>query len=257
MKKFLFLAILAASTSVYASPTEDCSVLEHHDMVAGQNLDVGHASIVNDGEDLTIRVFTDPGWTMNEVHVYVDKVEPPTNNGGNVVPGLFPFRAENTTAYLLVVSLAQLGVGCGDKLNVVIHASVSDGQRTETAFAEGTPLDGPRWGYLIKYSVCCNPVAAPDAGQSTGEGEGECSDGEGENHGTPDSPDLNLNVPDLTDESPDSVNEVAPEVPVLNVSGGGCYCGNDGGGTALAGGLIIIGLLTLIHQLVFRLSRGN
>ncbi len=63
------------------------------DLVAGQNMVVGHVTVVQSGDNLEITYYTDGDWSITETHLMV--VATPQdfiiNNGGNPKVGQFPY----------------------------------------------------------------------------------------------------------------------------------------------------------------------
>lgn len=132
------------------------------DLIAGQHIDAGSVIITNDGESLIVEVVTDAPWTLSELHVWAGTGAPPTNKKGTVVPGHFPYALslDGASSATLSIALADLDIVCGEALKVITHAVVdSTGPggtgESQTAFGDGTPFSGPRWGFTASYDTCC------------------------------------------------------------------------------------------------------
>ena len=145
----------------------DGGVCQPHetDLIAAQHDDTGSIYVANDDDSLSLSIETAAGYLLSEVHVYVGTGPIPTNNGGAVAPGQFPYTQEfmlPQAGYELELSLDDLGVGCDDSLNVAVHAvviSIQDGQLVyeETAWGFGPEEFRSSWGWGFDYAICCEP----------------------------------------------------------------------------------------------------
>ncbi len=134
-------------------------------MIAGQNTAAGEIEITNDAHDLIITVTGTGGWHMGALHVYAGLGPVPTNKGGNVAPGQFPYSVtfgSPEDSYTLRIPLADLGVTCGQQLNIAVHAEMllldcgCHILAEETGWGWGScPFPGSQWGWTIRYTPCC------------------------------------------------------------------------------------------------------
>lgn len=127
---------------------------------AGRHIEIGEATVTSVDGELVVTITTGGGWSFSLAHLYVGTTPPPTNRGGNVAPGRFPYHYRYRTPVTtdtVRVSLEDVGAGCGDSLYVAIHLEAwRDGWGEETAWAHGTPFGGPQWGWYFHYDVCCS-----------------------------------------------------------------------------------------------------
>jgi hypothetical protein len=153
---------LSAATGTTPPPPPSACEEQVSDLIAGQHIDAGSVGITNDGDSLIITYTADAPWLITEVHAWAGTGSPPTNNKGTVVPGHFPYAASfnpGVSSYSIAIALADLDAECGEALNVVAHAVVkssANGGGSQTAFGDGTPFTGPRWGFTMGYDVCCD-----------------------------------------------------------------------------------------------------
>lgn len=142
---------------------QQCSSLET-DLIAGQTIDVGRVIVENTPTELHIRVSADRPWFIEAVHIYAGPGPLPTNSGGNVAPGQFPFKTDYNPPVALheeVISLAQIAMQCGDTALVAVHCEMAlyncQGQKIqeETAWAFGNPFSGNQWGWSLDFDLCC------------------------------------------------------------------------------------------------------
>ncbi len=114
---------------------------------AGQNdpskgILVGHVSVANDTENLYVEyTIEEPGWGLNETHVYAG-TGPPTTHA----PGQFPYKHDalgGAASDEYIIPLADLGVGSGDTLYIAAHATVCP--EGEAGFAQGEVATVTLW----------------------------------------------------------------------------------------------------------------
>jgi hypothetical protein len=157
-----------------ADPNAPCTPSFTTVFYAGQTIPVGTVTYSNTLTDLTIAINLTAPWQLSEVHLYAGTSPVPTNKGGNVAPGQFPYQEEFSnpcpSTYSLTLPLESLGVGCGNPLNIAVHAVVRkiglEGEvvQQETAWANGTPFTGNQWGWTSVYTICCPPPTPTPVG---------------------------------------------------------------------------------------------
>lgn len=144
-------------------------------LIAGQSIDAGTVVVTNTAHELLVEITTSEPWLLAEVHIYAGLDPVPLNDGGNPAPGQFPYSMVFEPPYYpqaqYAIRLADIGAGCGDTINVAVHAAVvqvgeggglTDG---ETAWADGpTPFPGSRWGWSFPYAICCVEPPEEDEG---------------------------------------------------------------------------------------------
>ena len=127
-------------------------------LFAGKTINVGNLVVSNDDNYLKVEYLVKEGYSISEVHLWVgtDPGSVPKSSGKNAapVPGQFPYKLKDAGEYVFYIPLSSLIQGdiCGASLYIYAHAVVGD----ETAWSEGTPFGGPRWGWYSTYTVCCD-----------------------------------------------------------------------------------------------------
>ena len=122
MNKYLITAAVAISliapvptaaqdqcTPVRCPQGSPCTV----DLFGGQTIDAGDVTFSQDGDLLFVQIDTQDGWEFDTLHVYVGSEPVPTNGGGNVKPGRFPYSIDfdaPVSGYSQVISLSSLGI---------------------------------------------------------------------------------------------------------------------------------------------------
>lgn len=160
----MFPILLALIPSFAAAP-QNCDAAVF-DLLAGQTIMAGDVTVTNSGDTLRIDVELHPHGTMHlnaliwAVHIYAGFGPPPTNGGGNVSPGSFPYKTDyplGVTHHTELIPLSDLGAVCGDTVQVAVHAEVSCSTHgNETAWANGqNPFTGSQWGWWLDYDICC------------------------------------------------------------------------------------------------------
>jgi hypothetical protein len=140
------------------------------DLMAGQHHDVGDVTVTNTGDTLRIDVELSAGAvhhqnaTIYALHIYAGFGPPPTNQGGNVAPGQFPYQTDfpsGVTSHTELIPLSDLGAICGDTLQIAVHAEVScNSHPDETGWGLGNhPFTGGQWGWWMDYTLCCTSSA--------------------------------------------------------------------------------------------------
>ena len=143
-----------------------------HARSAGSNKGVRHRelpdTVVYDGGvksrcRWTLSLLAAAPYQLLEVHAYVGIDPVPTTNDGSVSPGQFPYAIEfdePSDSWQLSIPLDELAVGCGEQLNVAVHAvavAFEDGVEVfeETAWAFGQNEFENHWGWSSDYAICC------------------------------------------------------------------------------------------------------
>jgi hypothetical protein len=133
------------------------------ELIAGQHFDTGSVTLSNTDDNLELTLDTNSPYQIVEVHAYVGVDPIPLTNGGMAAPGQFPYKqtfAEPVDSWQLSIPLAELEVGCGDDLNVAVHAVVVSFERGQEVFHETAWAFGPEqfdagWGWHFDYEICC------------------------------------------------------------------------------------------------------
>ena len=137
-------------------PTTCDSVTTTVNLMAGQTHVAGNVTTVSDGTNLTVTYTTNEQWTLKEIHLYVGEFElAPQNNGGNPMPGRFPYKqifTDATSTFTYEFPLSTLP----DCFIVAAHSVVANTSgSTQTGWGQGTQFPGNNWG--MYFEVC-----APD-----------------------------------------------------------------------------------------------
>ena len=180
--KMVISAILGAGFTTGLANGE-CPI-ETWDLTAGQTIDVGSVSVINDAERIYIQYDLDYDQDSDgqidaefgTLHVWVgsDLALLPSNPQGIPVPGQFCnadggacIDASGETSYTVEISFEDLNIvdvdrACDLPLYIVTHAEVvildpGSGEvvSNETAFGGGQPGPGNRWWFYDVYNVCC------------------------------------------------------------------------------------------------------
>jgi hypothetical protein len=125
---------------------------------------VGTVTVAIEGENLVVTLETTNGWLLFDTHLYADTTWPGWS---------FPFPLElfighedlgGVAADTFVVSLASLGVECGDLLYLSAHAHVIWESRDQDAWGQEAPSEV---GWNKYFSVIIPCVEEPE-GKSPG-----------------------------------------------------------------------------------------
>jgi len=157
-------AVLTACEPASATPLAIegvCAEPHVATLYAGRTIDAGDVSVSNTATELIVGLDVGTSWTIDLVHLYAGTGPVPTNPGGNVALGRFPYGTDPNppaAGVELRVPLSELGVTCGDTIVVAVHADLrgTDG-RGEGAWAFGDPFTGRQWGWSFSYVICCAP----------------------------------------------------------------------------------------------------
>jgi hypothetical protein len=132
-------------------------------LLAGQSINAGSVSVINDNNFIYVTYTTANGYTLKQTHLYVgDCALIPVNNAGNPVPGRFPYKAthSNATTYTVTIPISAIPAGsCGC---IAAHAALqklnSSGQviDSQTGWGNGTLINpnGGNWGMKFAYCSC-------------------------------------------------------------------------------------------------------
>ncbi|MBL7008937.1 MAG: hypothetical protein ISR76_08060 [Planctomycetes bacterium] len=135
------------------------------DLIAGQHTTMGTVTVSNTPTELHVLVKAGRFWRIENVHIYAGPGPLPTNGGGNVAPGQFPFKTSYNPAVRFhdeLIPLSVIGQQCGDDSVVAVHCDVVELDaggnvvRSETAWGFGTPFTGSQWGWSIDFDICCS-----------------------------------------------------------------------------------------------------
>ncbi len=138
------------------------------DLIAGQSINVGTVCAEKTETTLDITYSTFGEWYLSEAHLGIglqstDVTQP---DGSALPPGQLDYNAGDIAyvqSYTFSVPLSDLPeLSCPDQVFVAAHASVnriSSGEviQSETAWANGTPFTGSRWGWYWEFTVTCDP----------------------------------------------------------------------------------------------------
>ena len=144
-------------------------------LLAGQNINVGTVCFAdidtnNDGvvDALTVTYNTINGWTIADTHLWVGSSlsQLPTNNGGNPIPGQFPYKSgvlsAGLTTYSVTIPFTTLGFTCPGpgKYYVAAHAVVKKpGVSNETAWGNGNRITSRgSWANYTTIYITCEEV---------------------------------------------------------------------------------------------------
>jgi hypothetical protein len=121
-------------------------------MVAGQTIDAGDVTIINDGTKLFVTIETQAGWSLTESHLdFGDLIDGfPTNKKGNPKVGHFDFQeshALGTTEFTYEFLLADLGIDplAEDTIPIAIHTVVVQVEADEITEEESAWKQGDRF----------------------------------------------------------------------------------------------------------------
>jgi len=157
----------------------------------GQTIDVGDLCFTdvdtdNNGYDDLLKVCynTTDGWELTEIHFWIgnSQSEFPVNNGGNPVPGQFPYSYSNlngVTTYCIDIPFSSIGITCPGgpftkyyAAHCVVRKLVNGSWQTQTGWGYG-PRFTPRgnWGMWNTFVLTCdsqNPDPPPTPSCETG-----------------------------------------------------------------------------------------
>ncbi len=142
-------------------PLEICEP-DTMDLIAGQHIDSGDVTIINDNDNLIITITTQNGWSLSETHISVQDKEDdiPQNKKGNPKVGHFEYSEShnpNVEFYELTIPLDELPDG--DTWAIAIHAVVQqivddEVDAEETAWKDGEPfVQKGNWAMYNTYDI--------------------------------------------------------------------------------------------------------
>ncbi len=109
------------------------------DLIAGQEIWVGRIVYSNNGENILVDYFTENGWELSEVHLYIGNLEGLPVNKKAIQIGKFPYYATNLngiTHYNFTIPIDEIeGESDEEGFLVAAHAVVFKGDQEETAWA--------------------------------------------------------------------------------------------------------------------------
>jgi hypothetical protein len=163
MLRFFALPLLSLAVLCGGAAAQNCDSLKT-ELWAGQYKHRGNVVITNSLDEIAVHIKTAPLWFITEVHIYAGAGPLPTNSGGNVAPGQFPYQTSYDPGVLHhteVIPVAATGLACGDTALMAVHVVLEkfiNGVfiREETAWAVGNPFSGSQWGWSMDYPICCD-----------------------------------------------------------------------------------------------------
>jgi ABC-type uncharacterized transport system auxiliary subunit len=194
-KKVIFSLVVAAATIFSSCQKESlvnntnnltgesipvstlCGTATTSALLAGQTINMGNVSVVNNSENLYVTYTAEGNWELAEVHLYVGAAAgiPKTNNG-NAIPGQFPykvtFNAAGVKSYTFAIPLSNLD-NC---FTVAAHASVrllnDNGNviQSETAWGAGSRIN-QKGNWATAFTACeqaCDETANEGCSMSQG-----------------------------------------------------------------------------------------
>jgi len=158
-----------------------CGAPEVVALIAGQHIDAGTVTVMNDGQEVTVEFRTSGDWYMSEVHLHIGLSlgDIPQNRSGNPQIGRFAYKETLSPAsqyHEFTVDLGENGWVPGTELYIAAHAVVGkldagsgNLYATETGWGEGPGFTGNSWAMYFKYTIneCAPPP--PDAGIQPGD----------------------------------------------------------------------------------------
>ena len=145
-------------------------------LYAAQHYIAGSVIVTRIGDDIMIEIETTDGWVLGTTHVYAGQTPPPTNRGGNLVPGLFPqgddFDCEDqvTEADYLFEDAAA-----GDVIYIAVHAEVCRCEPVADIQGE-QPLEGVTVRFVSLHKDTAAVLVAEVTTDANGYYEYESSD---------------------------------------------------------------------------------
>jgi hypothetical protein len=155
----VILAAAAVTVPLSADPSFTQGEITTRPLIAGQTMVAGDVVVGISGSDLCVFYDADPGWYLQETHLYVDTVAPTKS-----APGKFPYKHE----YLggvgtdeFCIPLSEIGAGCGDTVYIAAHAVVTHVVDStcaeETAWACGDEIrPGKNWAMYFSVTILCD-----------------------------------------------------------------------------------------------------
>lgn len=148
--------------AVAGEPMASACAPDHRELWAGQNIDAGRVTYASDESALLVAFEADGDWVAEKLHLYAS-TEPLPEKNGRPAPGKFPFHFEPDEPageHVFRIELDELGVGCGDTLNLALHAQLG-GAGEETGWSFGEHEFDASWGWWTEYTICCDALGDP------------------------------------------------------------------------------------------------
>lgn len=135
---------------------------------AGQTIDVGTLTILNDEDKLVLVIDISDDWMLVEYHLHFGKTveDIPHNRNGTPIPGQFMISGttlpeDGTLSYTLaeLEELTELEFDLGDDIIIAFHAVVQmkgtteEEPITETAWSDGEDFPTKRWSTYTPYTI--------------------------------------------------------------------------------------------------------
>lgn len=131
---------------------------------AGQNINAGTVSIINDNNYIYVTYNTVNGWMLKETHVHVaNNINGiPRTKQGIPIPGQFAYSMNHDpviNTYTYNIPLANYNFQMGQEIIIAAHAALVNGNypygeyQEETGWGGNEPGPGPRWWYYIRYTL--------------------------------------------------------------------------------------------------------
>lgn len=157
MKALFVLLALLVSQTTFAQST--CETHSTHMQTSG-GFSVGSVEVSNDADNIYINVNADVvnGWSFNNMFIYAGP-GPVPQSFGELTPGFFPFQINQTAATNVqyTIPLVNIGMSCGQAVQMAIYTVATDGTNNYTTWAFG-PNALANSSYWFEYTPCCpNP----------------------------------------------------------------------------------------------------
>ena len=150
-----FTKMLDDSEINYCGEPVECT------LIAGQNIDAGKVTVINDGVNLYVKVYSKAGFQDVEENIKMwIGTEPPSKRPQ---AGHFPYKVtESGDTYTFQIELSSIdawGGECGENtqpIYIILHADViTESGSRETAFGGCIEGAGKAWWYYMEYNVQC------------------------------------------------------------------------------------------------------
>ena len=153
-----------ANESVASIRLLNTQIAAEYPIWAGQNINAGTISVMNDDDYLYVTYNTVNGWMLAQTHVHVaDNLNGiPRTKQGAPIPGQFDYSTNHNpvvNTYTYNIDLSQYNFQMGQEIIIAAHASLVNGNypdgeyQQETGFGGNDPGPGPRWWYYIRYTL--------------------------------------------------------------------------------------------------------
>lgn len=137
------------------------------DLIAGRHINAGTVKVTASNGDIVVAVELRDGWILDETHLAValSFSDIPQTKKGNPIPGKFEYSSLHSgaqTSYVYTVPLVDGPIDSDTPVFVAMHAAVSRGGQSESAWAGGEfgqDFPGKNWA---TYFVCSLSSSDPD-----------------------------------------------------------------------------------------------